>query len=137
MTDDELQAIEARASAATPGPWRSDDQVVGWMGGTQPGVAVRNQDGNVRDAVAMVVDMRAAEISGSLRPIEDAAFIAAARMDVPALVAEVRRLRALIAEAVPLFETNASVAWHEYGNIDGCADRDDAILEKLKAETMT
>jgi hypothetical protein len=71
MTDDELKVIEARANAAAPGPWRRDMDVV-------------------RDAEDFMIvgpDERYTE--------QDADFIAAARTDVPTLVAEVRRLRAL------------------------------------------
>ena len=64
----DLDAIEARAHAATPGPWRP-----------------AGPDG---DAVAQMGSAR------RIRSLEDAAFIAAARTDVPALLAEVRRLRA-------------------------------------------
>jgi hypothetical protein len=75
MTEQELQAIEALAAAATPGPWRAetdyrDDTTVLYT-------AVHEGEGWV---VA----------EGTL--VHDAAFIAAARTAVPALVAEVRRL---------------------------------------------
>jgi predicted RNase H-like nuclease (RuvC/YqgF family) len=74
-----LAAIEARANAATPGPWSTDsweiyqgaEYVPGisdWIGETCRGATTMEQD-------------RA-----------DAAFVAAARTDVPALVAEVREL---------------------------------------------
>jgi len=70
MTDAELQRLRALAQAATPGPWR--DNHVG---------AVKNEAG--RDI-----------------PItySDAAFIAAARNAMPALLDEIDRLRA--AEAI-------------------------------------
>lgn len=71
MTQTELEAIKARAAAATPGPWEFDGK-----GDIVP-------DGDKSDFVAMIH-----------YSAEDAEFIAHARADVPALVAEVERLRA-------------------------------------------
>lgn len=80
MTDEELNAIEARAKAATEGPWRAlpcED----WKG---------HCDGILRPDGLMVVKTD----SGCYPPeMPDALFIAHARSDVPALVEEVRRLR--------------------------------------------
>lgn len=70
MTESELQAIEARAEAATEGPWHSEDGLVD-MGMDKPTIDLIRED-NCR---------------------ANADFIAAARTDIPALVAEVRRLR--------------------------------------------
>jgi hypothetical protein len=70
MTEQELQAIEALAAAATPGPWTVVDEDY-----LKPTIIGGD---NVGDGYVI----RSA----------DAAFIAAARTDVPALVAEVRRL---------------------------------------------
>jgi hypothetical protein len=79
----DLDAIEARAKAATPGPWRK-----------QPRLSI---DGSVESEAmgkggvpAMMVDI------DSERSRVDAEFIAHARKDVPDLVAEVRRLRAAL-----------------------------------------
>jgi hypothetical protein len=68
MTEDELQAIEARAAAATLGPWF----------GQSTGIY-----GNGFQLVGRAPDTAATDLE----------FIAAARTDIPALVAEVRRLR--------------------------------------------
>lgn len=73
MTPEDLTAIEQRASAATPGPWRLDH---GDVIADEPGVG----------AVGI------AEVIG-VRDTADAVFIAKAREDVPALLAEVRRLQ--------------------------------------------
>jgi hypothetical protein len=70
VPDLNLDAIEARVNAATEGPW----QIIG--GGeyvTGAGVGIGTADGGIM--------------------ARDAEFIAHAREDVPALVAEVRRLR--------------------------------------------
>ncbi|MEU7771250.1 hypothetical protein AB0C44_07980 [Micromonospora taraxaci] len=68
-TELDLDAIEARATAATAGPWTTGEDGLVWP----------PQMGD--------------PVSGSVW-LPDAEFIAAARTDVPSLVAEVRRLRA-------------------------------------------
>ena len=79
MTQQELDALRALADAATPGPW---EEVVTegewWL--TGPDI--------FQDAVMRIDD---AELSQA-----DAAFIAAARVAVPALIAEVERLQAAL-----------------------------------------
>lgn len=67
MTPADLAAIEERCSAATDGPWRHD--------GFQ--LVYCDELGDIANATS-----------------NDAAFIAHARSDVPALLAEVRRLQA-------------------------------------------
>ena len=81
MTDIDLDAIEARANAATDGPWsvyqtmHAEPKVVNSTG-HWPAGEVANASNSPADY-------------GNA----DAEFIAHARTDVPALVAEVRRLR--------------------------------------------
>jgi hypothetical protein len=95
MDDKQLSEIEARANAATPGPWGAGDD-------TFIGLGIEN-DG----AGGFAYDVILAEITpdrerqddpntgrvklGTVKA--DGAFIAHAREDVPALLAEVRRLR--------------------------------------------
>lgn len=87
-----LEEIAARVAAATPGPWRpsNDDleDVVVW-GLAKQWVANVGDWGDLSAPVGLerkhVTDAHAA----------DAAFIAAARIDVPFLLAEVERLRDL------------------------------------------
>lgn len=83
MRDEELDEIEARCAAATPGPWTS------WVEG--------------RDHSAGSSFIRTGDLSDSGEDIElsgatvaDQDFIAQARQDVPRLLAEVRRLRRLL-----------------------------------------
>lgn len=78
MTNDELVAIADRAAAATPGPWLPNGyyQVVQTANDAVPPGAVC-RDGNTTRVEA------------------DRDFIAHARTDVPALIAEVIRLRSL------------------------------------------
>ena len=81
MDEAKLQEIEARANAATPGPWGAD---------CAEGMRSVLSGGGLR---ALVVPW----VSGALLSQGDSAFIAAARTDVPALVAEARQLRAELA----------------------------------------
>lgn len=75
----DLDAIEKRAEAASPWPWRSDD--LRHRNGGRFGIRAA---GSLAGIATVLADGR--------HPAEDAAFIVAAREDVPALVAEVRRL---------------------------------------------
>lgn len=112
MTSDELDAIERRAAAATRGPWRHDS----FPSGTEY-VHMRNasskdgprilgpdhsdQDGHVGAHMSLhnvpAFEALTGETEGQLEreKCANAEFIAHAREDVPRLVAEVRRLRAL------------------------------------------
>ncbi|MGH9225799.1 MAG: hypothetical protein ACRD2W_18895 [Acidimicrobiales bacterium] len=89
IEDNELDDMEMRAAAATPGPWRdfiearddfsgNDFIETGGGGDGQPDMYVR--------------------LEAAPAPAADLEFIAHARQDVPRLVAEVRRLRALLQE---------------------------------------
>lgn len=86
----DLAAIEARAGAATPGPWSAADEH-GLMEGATPAWCVS------RDMTTgkWMSDICYVE-SGVTFEEPDAEFIAAARADVPALVAEVERLREIV-----------------------------------------
>jgi hypothetical protein len=82
----DLDAIEACCAAASPGPWMS--YVEGrdhWSGDDFIYVSDDEPDMYVSRAEA-----------GAIQPASasDLNFIAAARQDVPSLVAEIRRLRA-------------------------------------------
>lgn len=86
MTEQELAAIEARATAATPGPWTASHRHVH---GTP--------DNDEQSGLGLEIEgPPQASGRGQFARGADATFIAAAREDVPALVAEVRRLRALL-----------------------------------------
>lgn len=75
MTPEELDAIETRANTATPGPWEAER----W------GEYVSGPNGIVADVVDGTDEERAANL----------AFLSAVRVDVPTLVAEVRRLQTI------------------------------------------
>lgn len=97
MTDltDRLDQIEARAEAATPGPWEADvTEVSQHWSRPKPWVTV----------VSSEVACMAYCYGGSGRGIEretDAEFIAAARTDVPTLVAALRAVLDLHCDAGP------------------------------------
>lgn len=75
----DLEAIRSRAAAATPGPWEATR--------TYPFLVLQS-GGESAISVNLATD-----------PEPDAAFIAHAREDIPALVAEVERLRANLLRA--------------------------------------
>ena len=93
ITDEELDAAERRAHAATPGPWEA---------------IIEGRDQDSGDSFVLTggpdlyisydewpEDQRRAN---EQRRASDLDFIAAARQDVPRLVAEVRRLRKRFSE---------------------------------------
>ena len=90
MTEQELKAIEARANAATPGPWVHETRY-GAIGAVEAG----------NEALAQVQQRVARDNN---RRDTDAAFIAHARTDIPSLVDEVRRLRGLVEEVFRIAE---------------------------------
>jgi hypothetical protein len=88
MIEQELIEIEARAAAATPGPWKGDcrDGSVKYT--------VRGSDGTL----VLRVDHKNGDFGFvGERERDDESFVLHARSDIPALVAEVRRLRAELA----------------------------------------
>lgn len=91
MTDEELQAIEARANAATLGPWAASE-FIGHTGGC---VLARIDD---EGDTARIAETRWRwSALGMWQHKANLEFIASARQDIPALVAEVRQLRAALA----------------------------------------
>lgn len=82
MTEDELATIEARANASQPGPW--------WV----VTVGKDHDDGPSHIVMSKYVSITEAFAGGEIPQSVDAEFMAKARADVPALVAEVRRLTA-------------------------------------------
>lgn len=83
MADAQIEEIELRALAATREPWHID---------THP--RRTNLAGAPQAVVTDAGDLVATTFDAARRwPARDAAFIAHARTDIPALIAEVRRLR--------------------------------------------
>jgi hypothetical protein len=88
-----LREIEARAAAAPPGPWESYVEGRDMTSGSSF-ILVHDAAGEQMD-VYLTIDGSEPAPKPYRRwnePLQD--FIASARTDVPALIAEVRRLRA-------------------------------------------
>lgn len=84
MTDGELAAIEERCNAATPGPWNwNGDEIYG----------VHGDDVLSIEAIPFSMYGEQLYFGDGVLP-----FVLAARTDVPALIAEVRRLRSAMRE---------------------------------------
>ena len=83
----DLDAIKAREQAASPSPWHATD--------------LRHQKGG-QIRIFAPRSLIANVLASGTRPGPDAEFIAEARADVPALVAEVERLQARIDAALGL-----------------------------------
>lgn len=92
----DLDEIEARASEALPGPWQRNGvrSIV-----REDSIVITGGDGQAYFFAP--IGRTGADHAAAIR---DAKFIAAARADVPALVAEVRRLRGLVANVAALPE---------------------------------
>jgi hypothetical protein len=76
LSDSDLTIIEARCSAATPGPWRS---------------FIEDRDHESGDSF---IQTGGEDIYLTGASVADHDFIAHARQDIPALIQELRRLRA-------------------------------------------
>lgn len=77
MTDEEISQIELRCAAATSGPWQS---FIEGRDHTSGSSFIRTAGDDI-------------ELSGGSHADQD--FIAQARQDIPMLIAEIRRLKAM------------------------------------------
>lgn len=123
LTPENLDEIEQRAAKATPGPWfwnsysricsapliQVDHDGPDYPDVPRPGPPFFTDEDNAwlaQRQAAYAADSTVAHVpalygdTATGRHAADATFIAAARVDVPRLVAEVRRLRSLIAGAL-------------------------------------
>lgn len=99
MTQERLDAIQARVDGATGGPWGCYGD-----GAHEVFDAGEYSDGDRGEVVAAVIDK-----------LSDAVFIAEAREDIPALLAEVERLRALITVDEDMVERAAETLYvHDF-----------------------
>ena len=98
---DRLDEIEARAEAATPGPWEADD--IGHSGAEEPsGIVVHTGAFDWDDLMRGEAESAVTWMPGWDRHHGDnAEFIAASRTDVPALVAALRAVLDLHYDAGP------------------------------------
>ncbi|MEE4545264.1 hypothetical protein V2S66_25255 [Streptomyces sp. V4-01] len=94
LSPEQLAEIRARMDAAAPGPWETDTYA--------------EYDSSTSIGVANASDLWIVPLQ-QLDPA-DAAFIAAARTDVPALLAEVDRLRSAARSAADIFRSVAGRA---------------------------
>lgn len=92
LLDDDLSAIESRAHAATPGPWKAFVEGRDHLGGDDF-IRTGGSDDSSPDLYVSLAYSHAAGVTPA--GANDLDFIASARQDIPRLVAEVRRLRAV------------------------------------------
>ena len=154
--DLDLDALEARAAAATEGPWTSDNfEIYPSEGG--PDVSCENGcdggcDDDERAPIQCARVSHATEVIADVYGLQqfadqDGAFIAHARTDVPALVSALRaaraenaELRGLLAEVKPRIaaprppETIADMPRNEsdWRALHALYDRIDAALKETK-----
>lgn len=112
MSDAELIEIETRASAATPGPWyahATDDNVFSNARyvSLEPGefrhdgkqsMDEESHDKADSEKVIAITLLQSPQLADCDECEENTVFIAHARSDIPRLIAEIRRLRAMISE---------------------------------------
>lgn len=107
MSDERLEQIKARAEAATPGPWDCYGD-----GEYEVFDAGEYRDGDPGEVVAPVVTK-----------LNNAEFIAHARMDIPALLNEIDRLHDEVRGQRAVAKMNARVAEDAHRRKDKMRDR--------------
>ena len=120
MTPEQLDEIEKLANAATPGPWNMAEDFFAHNPASSD-VVVTGPPGHFDDVAVIRYQRNYDTRKGN------AAFIAAAREDVPALLAEVRRLMALLERRESALR---DVATHESG------ESGDALCYSLATEGL-
>ncbi len=107
-SDLDLDAIRECLAAASEGPWRTHDTHLGAWGGHTATVLgpERREPGSspgwdriTTEGIAWLPTFEGSPRESRQNPWNNATFIAAARQDVPALLAEVDRLRELLTKA--------------------------------------
>lgn len=131
ITPEELDAIEVRARAATPGKWVTDDYAAmvraenPYSHGDMHVADIRGWGHLTGLGACAMSEEKAFEIQ-----LANAAFIAAARTDVPALVNEVRRLTEIVS-AMESDNVNAEM------NLEHITAENKALKARLRdAETF-
>jgi hypothetical protein len=113
MTPKQLTEIESRANAATAGPWESENtdyyELI-----FSPHAKIGSTDWDEENDV----DGEQCAANGD--------FIAHARADVPALIAEVRRLRVFL-DYLAIFEFQENSASEKYYAIRAAIDGEEAV----------
>lgn len=98
ITEDELAAMKARIDATTPGPWTSMIE----------GRDCWNGDSFIDTATQDIYLSAEDYVGGGGHYCADQDFIAHARQDMPRLIAEVERLRALLRRFTDLGSGNSA-----------------------------
>jgi len=117
ITDSELDRLEAIANAATSGPWAVFNDDRDWV--------VRSTERAEKHAQTIIVE--GYTVKGHEDELKDLRLIAASRSAVPALIAEVRALRALLREAL-MFVDDATLG-HYGQDAEDVANRIRAALD--------
>lgn len=106
MTDAELQAIRRRCERATGDPWSVSLPGLArvFCPELEDGAVMIAAPGYVGTGTPSCPEVFAQTVLAGYCDEDDAAFIAGARSDVPALLAEVRRLREALAELLAALE---------------------------------
>ncbi len=125
-TEEELESMEARIAAASTGAWVPVLETRGATGGASciqiaPATAVEDDE----IYLSRFTNGEQVQVSPDLQLDADLDFIASARQDMPRLIAEVRRLRALLRGDSDRRHA-AFVALRELGRSQDYRDRADA-----------
>lgn len=113
----DLDAIEARAAAATAGPWLSNSYYRCVQTGSGPLAAVCRY-GDVGDRPPLDDYFELVDRDPTHPEIANPAFIAHARADIPAMAAEIRALREALADLREW--THDEHCSHDTGDYSGC-----------------
>lgn len=106
----DLEPIRDRLAAASRGPWRTHDTHLNWGGHTftvlgphqqEPGSGEEGRALHKTEGIAWCPTFEGSPFPPPQNASDNAAFIAAARQDIPALLAEVERLRAILDDSTP------------------------------------
>lgn len=99
VTRADLQRWKVLAVSATPGPWRYDGVDIDQLTDAGKGYPL---DAYPDSHTVVVGKCECGNLNVAIMRRDDAAFIAESRVAVPALIAEVERLRAALREACDL-----------------------------------
>lgn len=113
ISDDELAEIEARAGAATPGPWyahATDDEVFSnaryvsvqpgeFRHDNKRGMDSQSDERADSEKVIAITLLQSPRLAECNECDENTLFIAHARSDIPRLIAEIRRLKAGVSDS--------------------------------------
>ena len=127
----DLAAIEARANAASEGPWHTEEDVDGDDG---PGMVFGPPREYVAETYTGDESGRAvadAVAGGPAQQHANARFIAHARTDVPALVARVRDLTAKLDASAQAFDALVAQVWRATGETHEPPADVVALLERV------